>query len=65
VDDLINIFKKAELLDGRRLSLQDVIFSVEKYYSPELKLESKLSEQHFQAYLKSAQGLKSQEAMRR
>ena len=42
VDDLINLFKKAELLDGSILQLQDVIEAIEKYYSPESKLSAKL-----------------------
>lgn len=53
VDDLINLFKKTELLDGKRLTLQDLIGSVEKYYSPEQKLESKLKTEHFQGFLKN------------
>ena len=47
VDDLINFFKKAELLDGKKLHLQDLINSVERYYAPELKLETKLSQEQF------------------
>lgn len=51
VDDLINMFKKTELLTSgnnadskpRPLQLSDLISSVEKYYSPELRLESKLT----------------------
>jgi len=52
VDDLINMFKKTELLgsgnaqDGnkqRPLQLSDLISSVEKYYSPDSKLEAKLT----------------------
>ncbi len=44
VDDIINLFKKTELLDGKRLTLEDLIHSIEKYYSPELKLETKLQD---------------------
>lgn len=54
VDDLINMFKKTELLGSgnnvdsnsshkRPLQLSDLISSVEKYYSPEGKLEAKLT----------------------
>jgi len=53
VDDLINMLKRTELIDGKNLKLKDIIFSIEKYYSPEQKLEYKLSDQRFQAYLKS------------
>jgi hypothetical protein len=42
VDDIINLFKKTELLDGKNLQLQDLIGAIEKYYSPETKLQAKL-----------------------
>ncbi len=35
VDDLINLFKKTDLLDGERLLLEDLIAGIEKYYCPE------------------------------
>ena len=49
VDDLINLFKKTELLDSTKAKLQlsDLISSVEKYYSPTLKLETKLAPEQF------------------
>ena len=31
VDDIINMMRKTELLDGTRLTLQDLIRSIEKY----------------------------------
>mmetsp|Transcript_12567 Transcript_12567/g.12365 ORF Transcript_12567/g.12365 Transcript_12567/m.12365 type:complete len:172 (+) Transcript_12567:1589-2104(+) len=47
VDDIINLFKKTELLDGKNLELQDLISSIEKYYSPETKLHAKLKQEQF------------------
>lgn len=47
VDDLINLFKKTELLDGRKLKLEDLINAVEKYYAPDTKLATKLSDTQF------------------
>lgn len=44
VDEIINLFKKAEILDGVNLKLEDLLGSVEKYYSPETRLESKLQD---------------------
>ena len=35
------------------MTLQDLISSIEKYYSPETKLESKLTQEQFAAYLKT------------
>ena len=50
VEDLITLFKKTELLNpgghdskSKPLQLNDLISSVEKYYSPETKLEAKLT----------------------
>ena len=56
VDDLINMFKKTELLGSgnasdskpRPLQLSDLISSVEKYYSPDSRLEAKLTNEQFQ-----------------
>mmetsp|Transcript_5187 Transcript_5187/g.3884 ORF Transcript_5187/g.3884 Transcript_5187/m.3884 type:complete len:152 (+) Transcript_5187:697-1152(+) len=62
VDDIINLFKKTELLDGKHLHLQDLIASIEKYYSPETKLTAKLQQEHFHAFIKSNPNfLKSQQ----
>ena len=47
VDDIINLFKKTELLDGKSLQLQDLIGAIEKYYSPETKLQAKLAPEQF------------------
>ena len=64
VDDLINLFKKTDLLDGNKLMLQDLIAAIEKYYAPETKLEYKLQEQNFQTFLKNQTLQKSQQAQR-
>lgn len=54
VDDLINMFKKTDLLGSadansakKPLQLSDLIASVEKFYSPDLKLEAKLTTEQF------------------
>ena len=53
------MFKKTELLNpgghdskAKPLQLNDLISSVEKYYSPETKLEAKLTNEQFQLFLK-------------
>lgn len=67
VDDLINMFKKAELLgDGQKnrpLQLSDLIASVEKFYAPETKLEAKLTQEQFNIYYRGvlAQQAKEQQ----
>lgn len=45
VDDLINMFKKTGMLDGKIISLEDLINAVERFYSPEHSLKSKLSDE--------------------
>ena len=55
VTDLINMFKKAKLLEDDRISMVDFISVIEKYHSngSNLKLTEKLSEAQFKAYLKA------------
>ena len=66
VDDIISLFKKMELLDGHNLKLEDLIGAVEKYYSPETKLQAKLQPEQFQAFIKgNANFLKSQQQKKR
>lgn len=73
VDDLINMFKKTELLTSgntsdtkpRPLQLSDLISSVEKYYSPEMRLESKLTQEQFQSFVKQQLALKAKEEQRK
>lgn len=57
VDDLINLFKKIDVLNDKggshKLQIGDLIASIEKYYSPNSKLEAKLSHDQFQAFIKA------------
>jgi len=55
VTDLINMFKKAKLLEDDRITMVDFISVIEKYHSngSNLKLTEKLSEAQFKAYLKA------------
>lgn len=46
------MLRKANLLD-HKLDLEEVIFMIEKYYSPECTLKSKLDMEKFQAYLEA------------
>jgi hypothetical protein len=55
VTDLINMFKKAKLLEDDRITMVDFISVIEKYHSngSNLKLTEKLSEAQFKTYLKA------------
>ena len=53
VHELLDMLKKANLLDGKTTDLQlsEVIFMIEKYYDPSHTLKSKLSQECFDSYL--------------
>jgi len=54
VDDLINMFKKTEMLgENKHLHLADLISSVEKFYAPNLRLQAKLTQDQFNAHYKA------------
>ena len=54
IDELIDMLQKANLLDGKtELKLQDVIFMVERYYAPQNSLQSKIDQEHFDAYIQA------------
>jgi len=57
ISDLINMFKKAKILDTDRISISDFIEIVEKYHAigSGLKLQEKLSDASFKAYIKANQ----------
>lgn len=61
VDDLINMFKKTGMLDGKIISLEDLINAVERFYSPEHSLKSKLEDAKFKQFLETPQGQKMKE----
>lgn len=46
-EDIINLFKKTDLIGENVLSLEDIMNSIEKYFSPETKLQNKLSYEIF------------------
>ena len=50
IEELLEMLKTANLL-GTKVHLEDVICIVEKYYSPENTLKTKLSQDNFNAYL--------------
>ena len=49
------MLRKANFLDGQTtdLKLEEVIFLIEKYYDPETTLQSKISKEAFQEYVKA------------
>ena len=52
IDELLDMLKKANLLDGKtELKLEDVIFMVERYYDPKNTLKTKLDQDKFDAYV--------------
>lgn len=54
IDELIDMLKKANLLEGKtELKLQDVIFMLERYYAPQNSLQSKLDQEKFDAYIEA------------
>ena len=54
IDELIDMLKKANLLEGKtELKLQDVIFMLERYYAPQNSLQSKLEQEKFDAYIEA------------
>jgi hypothetical protein len=52
VQDLITMFKKTNILDGKKMQLHELLMIIEKYYSSENKLETKLSNENFNRYLR-------------
>lgn len=52
VQDLITMFKKTNILDGKKMQLHELLMIIEKYYSAENKLETKLSNDNFNKYLR-------------
>ena len=54
IDELIDMLKKANLLEGKtELKLQDVIFMLERYYAPQNSLQFKLEQEKFDAYIEA------------
>lgn len=62
VDDLINMFKKTGMLDGKIISLEDLINGVERFYAAEHSLKAKLTDEKFNQYLEQPAGAKLKEA---
>ena len=65
VDDLINMFKKTGLLDGKTVTLEDLIRGVERFYAPEHSLAAKLTDKKFDEFLATPAGAKIREAARK
>lgn len=55
IGDLLNMFRKAKILDTNKISTQDFIAIVEKYHASGdgLKLTEKLSNDNFKAYIQA------------
>lgn len=53
VDELLDMLRKANLLDGKTtdLQLEEVIFMIEKYYDPAATLKTKLMQERFDEYI--------------
>ena len=57
VQELINMLQKAKLVElgnaGNHVSIEELIKIIERYYTPGSRLEDKLTEEKFSAYLKA------------
>lgn len=55
VADLINMFRKAKILDTERLSMEEFIDVVERFHTAgsNKRLSEKLAEEKFKAYLRA------------
>jgi len=55
VDELLDMLRKANLLDGKTtdLELEEIVHMVEKYYAPKTTLKSKLEQEKFDAHLQA------------
>ena len=55
ISDLINLMKKAKILDSERLNIVELIEVIEKYHAKDAghKLSEKLNEQNFRSYLRA------------
>lgn len=55
VDELLDMLRKANLLDGKTtdLELEEVIHMIEKYYDPATTLKDKLKQERFDDYAKA------------
>jgi len=52
VDELMDMLRKANLLDGKTTD-EEIVYMIEKYYSPETTLRFKLEQEKFDAYLEA------------
>lgn len=46
------MYKKTNILDGKKMQLHELLMIIEKYYSSDSKLETKLSSENFNKYLR-------------
>jgi len=55
VDELLDMLRKANLLDGKTtdLQLEEIVYMIEKYYAPETTLKSKLEQERFDAHIEA------------
>ncbi len=55
VDELLDMLRKANLLDGKTtdLELEDIVYMIEKYYALETTLKSKLEQETFDAHIEA------------
>ena len=53
VNELLDMLRKANLLDGKTtdLQLEEIVHMVEKYYAPETTLKAKLEQERFDAHI--------------
>ena len=47
VSEAINLFQKSNILDGTKVTTEDFIKVLERYYTPGTRLEDKLDEKNF------------------